>query len=71
VSTLPHRVDVKAQNTQVAQLCARQFLELTLGKLDALGGGGASLWCQLSEVASTLIFDRTLPQVSSPFERST
>jgi hypothetical protein len=36
VSTLPHRVDVKAQNTQVAQLCAGQFVELTLGKLDAL-----------------------------------
>jgi hypothetical protein len=30
-------VDVEAQNTQVAELCARRFLVLTLGKPDALG----------------------------------
>ncbi|WP_080597693.1 hypothetical protein [Rhodococcus rhodochrous] len=37
VRTLPHRVEVKAQNTQVAELYTKQFPELTPGEPDALG----------------------------------
>ncbi len=37
VGALPHRVEVKAQNTQVAELYTKQFPELTAGEPDALG----------------------------------
>gem|GEM_PF-3319929 len=35
--TLAQRIEVKAQNTQVAELYTEQFPELTPGEPDALG----------------------------------